>query len=355
MKVLLISPYDTDSHRYWRKQLENNLSEINWTVVTLPGRNFAWRTRGSALNLLTKKEEFTGQAYDRILTTSMLDIACFKSVFPEFVDTPITTYFHENQFEYPISSKQQTSAELHIWTVYNALLSEKKVFNSEYNKRTFLLGVADFLKKMPDLVPDTTLDDVERNCEVIPVPIPEIKNDIKKEGSKLRLLWNHRWEYDKAPEKFHKALTLLRTIKPDFELVLLGKGEIPAEISNDFCENIVKAGFISSREEYIETIRHCDFVISTAIHEFQGISVLEAVSLGCCPILPNRVVYPDIFLKKYLYESHLNDELKEAEALVQKICEFTDGKLDIEGGNLKNVCRNFQWNGLRERYLNCLS
>jgi hypothetical protein len=51
-------------------------------------------------------------------------------------------------------------------------------------------------------------------------------------------------------------------------------------------------------------LSQCSIVLSTAIHEFQGISVLEAVSRGCVPLLPNRLSYTEIFNDQYFYEGN---------------------------------------------------
>lgn len=46
-------------------------------------------------------------------------------------------------------------------------------------------------------------------------------------------------------------------------------------------------------------------VLSTAIQEGWGYSILKAVSVGCIPVLPCRAVYPELYPKEFLYQSEL--------------------------------------------------
>ena len=60
-------------------------------------------------------------------------------------------------------------------------------------------------------------------------------------------------------------------------------------------------------------------VVSFALQENFGIGVNEAVKLGCIPVLPNRLVYPEFYNKQLLY-NNLNE-------CVEKVCSALDNKL----------------------------
>jgi glycosyltransferase involved in cell wall biosynthesis len=58
-----------------------------------------------------------------------------------------------------------------------------------------------------------------------------------------------------------------------------------------------------SKEEYYELLATAKVVVSYALQENFGFGVNEAVYLGCKPVLPNRLVYPEFFSKEYLYQT----------------------------------------------------
>ena len=149
MKILLLSAYDAMSHRYWRKGLVAAFPEHQWTILSLPPRYFSWRMRGNSLSWAFGEREVLEQDYDLLVCTSMTDLSALKGMVPRLARVPTLCYFHENQFAYPQSTDQKQSVEPLILNIYTALAADQVLFNTTYNRDTFLQGVEKLLKKTP--------------------------------------------------------------------------------------------------------------------------------------------------------------------------------------------------------------
>ena len=57
---------------------------------------------------------------------------------------------------------------------------------------------------------------------------------------------------------------------------------------------VLFAGFDDDRSTYAARLGTCDVVVSTAIHEFYGMAMLEALATGCALIAPDRLAYPEV-------------------------------------------------------------
>jgi glycosyltransferase involved in cell wall biosynthesis len=83
-----------------------------------------------------------------------------------------------------------------------------------------------------------------------------------------------------------------------FEVALCGQryGRQPAAFTTGIAalgERIVHTGYADA-ETYKELLWAADVVISTAVHEFFGISILEAIHCHTFPLLPDRLSYPEL-------------------------------------------------------------
>ncbi|WP_250658553.1 tRNA-queuosine alpha-mannosyltransferase domain-containing protein [Alkalimarinus coralli] len=360
-KGLLLSGYDAGSHRYWRKGLEHYLNEYEWTVLTLPARFFSWRIRGNPISFLERYSAELSVEYDFVIATSMVDLATLKGIIPSLSRTPSLVYFHENQFEYPKTINQQASIEPQMVNLYSAMAADAIVFNSEFNRRSFFDGCDRLMAKLPDHVITNLSEQLSNKSLVIPVPVDEGLFNLPDRRDynatePVKLLWNHRWEYDKGPDRLLLLLLELQRRNVTFELNVVGEAfrNIPDEfkqIEHLFSGCINTFGYVDNVEEYRTLLAACDVVISTAIHEFQGIAVLEAVSAGCLPLVPDRLSYQALIPGEYRYSSHLDTPELEASEAVDKLLQLTPSP----NVNFREGYRQYSWSSLIPSYRNAIT
>lgn len=58
-----------------------------------------------------------------------------------------------------------------------------------------------------------------------------------------------------------------------------------------------------NRVQYYETLAKAKVVVSFALQENFGFGIAEAVELGCLPVLPNRLAYPEMYYGNFLYNT----------------------------------------------------
>lgn len=340
MKILLLSAYNTHSHNYWAKGLMKNFPEFDWTFLELSPRKFSWRIRGNPLSLYASQGDILKQQYDTVLATSMVDLATLIGLYPNLASAHKLVYFHENQFEYPQSENSgKPNVEAMMVNLYSAMVADTVLFNSEFNRHSFMRGAKDFLKRINDESPIFVVEDVDLKSQVLPVPIME--KNLGQNKKKSSILWNHRWEYDKNPEDFYKALRILKDREISFKLMILGiqfknYPKVFDQIHNEFADEIIAWGY-QEKERYLSYIKEAEFVVSTAVHEFQGLAVMDAVQHGTVPIVPDRLSYPQWFAPKYRYKNS-------AEALADKLELFMQDKVEAP------CLEHLTWKSLNDIY-----
>ncbi len=318
MKALLLSAYDAGSHRAWRESLYAMLPQISWTTLTLPPRHFAWRVRGNSLSWAFKHRAALTDNHDFLLCTSMTDLSALRGFVPSLGQLPTIVYCHENQFAYPENPQtpQVNAVEPQMLSLYTALCADRLVFNSEWNRSSFLQGASALLRKLPDEVPSGLPERLARSS-VLPVPLDASlweSRQAQEEPDVLSIVWNHRWEFDKGPTLLLAIVDALMQQRVRFRLHLLGQrfrqappefDVLQARLAHWHAETGISPGHIGYMDEqsaYRQLLAGSDVVLSTALHDFQGLALQEASVLGCAALAPERLVYPEYLTSTQLYQ-----------------------------------------------------
>ncbi len=331
MRILLLSAYDAHSHRRWREGLVKAFPDWDWTVLTLPPRHFNWRIRGNSLSWAFTERARLERPYDLLIATSMVDLATLKGLVPVLAGVPTLVYCHENQFAYPVGREQAMRLEPRMVNLYSVLAADRVVFNSAHNRDSFLAGVQALLDKMPDAVPPGITGRIRSRSRILPVPLEADWFSGQPRGTTddvpFTIVWNHRWEYDKAPERLCHALLQLRTAGVNFRVHVVGQQfrEQPpvfTEMQQELAGYIGEWGRVRDAKDYRALLQQSHVVLSTALHEFQGLAVLEAVASGCIPLVPDRLAYPEWFGPEYRYPSSPAEPERESGHIARRLAQF---------------------------------
>lgn len=351
MRILIVEPYYGGSHRTFIKGLTRSV-DADFVLLTLPARSWKQRMQLAALWAVDAIKAMEDCYFDTVLCSTFIDVALLKSMAQDFKGwnprARFCTYFHENQFAYPTQFKDTGVWQFRYLNFTTALASDSIAFNSEFNRTTFLNGCRQYLQKTNLISANETIQQLTEKSRVLHPGIDWADNvEVEKRSDQPPVIvWNHRWEHDKGPEEFFESLLSLDGQGVDFSLLILGQQftHVPEcfEIARRrLAHRIVHYGFVEDREKYFQLLKGAGIVVSTARHEFFGLSVLEAVAAGCVPLLPRRLSYPELFPEQFLYdEGELTERL---------------ANLCAKGVRLKEVpavqfALKYSWQNLRADY-----
>ncbi|MCF8057031.1 MAG: DUF3524 domain-containing protein [Desulfocapsa sp.] len=354
-RVLILEAYYGGSHKLFLQGLQDAVP-AEYTLFTLPARKWKMRMQLSAiwfveqLKILPEEE----RCFDTVLCSTFVDVAVLRAL---LLSVPgwnrkalLNTYFHENQFAYPV---QKTDISMHQFSSINfttALSSDRCAFNSSYNMETFLLGIHSYLKKATDMKLDGCVDEIrEKSVVLYPgMDYSFIDQSEKKEhdNGPPVLVWNHRWEHDKGPEEFFEALYLLQKKGLLFRLIVLGESfanspECFAKAQKQFNSEIIHFAYAQSKEQYAALLHQGDCIVSTARHEFFGIAVLEGIRAGCYPLLPADLSYPELYDEKFLYEPG---------KLAHHLEKYLLNPVRLNMDEARSLTKTFAWNECKEKF-----
>ncbi|MCI5081422.1 MAG: DUF3524 domain-containing protein [Saprospiraceae bacterium] len=363
MNITLVEPFFTGSHQQWALGLQAN-SRHQVHILSLPGRYWKWRMFGGAVSLAHQFNQHPVPT-DLFLLSDMTDAATFKALLaPAFQQIPIALYFHENQITYPWSPNDpdislQRNNQYGFINYTSALIADQIFFNSNYHRQSFLDALPAFLRQFPDHQELHLIENIRQKSEVLPLGL-SLKDLIQQppsENNIVRIVWNHRWEYDKNPDDFFELLFELQSEGLPFQVIVLGqaygkKPAIFAKAKEKLKDRILHFGYANTRSAYAKWLASADVLPVTSNQDFFGISVVEALAAGCFPLLPNRLAYPQ----------HIPDSLKaiclynSREELKSRLKEFIINKGTFPSSKmLSDFVAQYDWSNLAALYDQVLS
>ena len=351
LRVLILSPFHGhSSHAAWAKGYREH-SQHEIVLATLPDRAWAWRLKGGS-EALAKLAADAGPV-DALLATSLTSLDSFFGLCRRtpLATVPAVYYMHENQLTYPIRPGGKRDSQLVLRQFHSQLTADAVWWNSDFNRRSWLKKLPNFLKRFPDQQGVERCGELEAKSRVMPVglSLPAV-TPLCDSPLRHRLIWSQRWEWEKGIDRFE---ALLRKFEPEipFEVALLGpvsQGEASRRrgLENLMGDKLVHSGWCE-REQYQELVMSGTFTVSVARHEFFGISVLEAAAQGVVPFLPRELSYPEL-IPEDLHPQLLYNSLKE---LYRKVKGFLSHPVD-QGlrRRVREVAYNYDWSKVAPMY-----
>lgn len=361
MNILALEPYYGGSHKAFIDSL-SKVSENTWTVFTLPAHKWKWRMRHSAITFarMAAEQLKKGKAPDMVFCSDMLNLAEFAALAPvEISRLPKVIYFHENQLTYPVRIEDERDYQFAMTNLTSALAADAVWFNSRFHMNSFLEALVKFLKSMPDFQPLEVTEIIRAKSSVHPPGIADLTGLPEREPGPIRILWAARWEHDKNPELFFEAIEILKANEVQFKLSVIGQSfrdrpDVFSEAHRRFAGHIDHWGYQKTRPVYERVLQQSDVIVSTANHEFFGISVVEAIAAGAYPLVPNRLSYPEILglaqienAEQFFYDGSPGDLANKLGRLAARI---NQGALYPATINPAILTDRFKWNNLAHQY-----
>ena len=350
--ILLLEPYYGGSHKAFLHGLSRYV-DMEFTLVTLPARKWKMRMQTAAPWLAEQIVDLckNGEHFDGMLCSTFLDLAVLRSLLARAgIWLPAAVYFHENQFAYPGRIRDPGYFQFTGINLSTALCADLLAFNSRFNFDSFLSGIRKFIAKVSDVSLHDVIAQIQAKSSVLypGLDFSDIDNIAPQPRSGTPvLIWNHRWEHDKNPNTFFHALYELDATGVDFGLIVLGQNfhdrpPVFAEAEKRLARHIIHFGYVNDRARYVRLLHQGDLVVSTAGHEFFGMSVLEAARAGCRPLVPDRLSYVELYADQFRYRSG---------SLVKTLRAALASLPDQEGrGEYSKIATPYAWPSLAGRY-----
>ena len=316
LSILAVEPWLGGSHERflagWKQRSTHRVQ-----ILGLPARHWRWRMQGAAHTLARRAREL--QPPDVLLVSDYLDLPRFRGFLPPaWAGIPAALYLHENQLTYPLrpgEERRERDLAPAFANLLSCLSAERVVFNSRFHRDEFRDAALELLAQLPSPKPTAELENALETARVIGPGVDLEATPLgpgPPSGSPLRVLFNHRWEHDKDPAAFLRAVRAARQQGAQIELVLLGESyrKSPPQVDALLAELapcILHRGWAADRAQYLHLLGSADLVVSTARHEFFGMALLEGVAAGAMPLAPRALAYPEVLAEELHAQAFYSD------------------------------------------------
>ena len=356
MHILALEPYYGGSHQSF---LDGWIaaSRHRWTKLTLPAHHWKWRMRHAPLTFARQLAELAEESFDLIFASDMLNLPLFRGLVPPVIARlPALIYFHENQLTYPDAHRTERDYHYAFDNFQTMVSADATWFNSEYHREVFTTQCCAFLRRFPDFSLEQQFDEAIARTNVALPGLPEIEPAPRiMHCERPHIVWAARWEHDKNPADFFAALRLLKQSGLDFQLSVVGESfqDVPlvfAAAREEFAAEIRQWGFLPNRTDYLKLLASADLFVSTAVHEFFGISAAEAILSGCLPVLPQRLAYPELVnnASHLLYDGSIEALSRHVQRLAQDETFLTTARQ--QAATVQHKLSALRWSQLASEY-----
>jgi glycosyltransferase involved in cell wall biosynthesis len=325
-------------------------------LVTHHAAYWRWRLRGSALTLAEAVAGVVAEhgPPDVLLVSDMVHLPALLGFLRREVGDPaVALYVHENQLTHPVGPRDRPDEGLALANWLSMAVADRVLVNSEAQLADLRAALPVLLGRARDHGHAHRLEEVLGRCQVLPVGIDlaGIAPDGHAPPPDPLVVWNHRWDHEKRPDRLFSALHHLADEGVAFRLALAGENlrVDPQEfdwIQERLGDRVTHVGVLD-REDYHRLLSSSDVTVSTAEHETFGIAAVEAMAAGCVPLLPNRLSYPEIVPAQW-HEAVLYEEGELGDRLRAALTELPAARTRIDG--LAASMRRHDWSVVAPRY-----
>jgi glycosyltransferase involved in cell wall biosynthesis len=359
MRITLVEPFHGGSHQAWAEgYAAHSTHEVQ--LVTHPGERWRWRLQGGALTLAEDLNTLVAEhgPPDVLVVSDMVHVPALLGFSRRHLGAvPVVVYFHESQLLHPVRDARPPDRDLVVANWLSMAAADLVVFNSSYHRDALAAALPSFLREVGDPRHGDRLDDVLARAEVLPVGVDlgDLRPDEQTpdEATVPTVLWNHRWDWDKRIDDALRMLVDVAEQGVAFDLVLAGERPGPASPKIKALlatlDDRIRVNAHLPRADYVAAVRDSDVVLSTAVHEFFGVAMVEAMAAGCVPVLPADLSYPEI-----VPEGWHGDALYErvpgagVERLAEVLANPASARANVAG--LAESMRRFDWSVVAPLY-----